>query len=276
MSLILDALNRAERERNKTASIPDLQTVHEAAPVTEVLRKNHRRTAYAIALSGLIILACVAGYLISRQYILAENLQSTAVSLLAAQSPALTSPAAVSATTEKVSESEPRTPAAQEVAPISSVSSSSVADLAALYASARDHDQLEERKVDKLYQAPPVPAPSVASQAVTPDVSDSPQMPAQVPARSGRTYTTLIDLPDIGDLPWNLRQQIPTINYVRHNFTGASGGERSSVVMNGRAYYVGDHVAADVLLEDIIEDGVILRFKQTRFKLRALNSWINM
>lgn len=276
MSLILDALNRAERERNKTASIPDLQTVHEAAPVTEVLRKNHRRTAYAIALSGLIILACVAGYLISRQYISAENLQSTAVSLLAAQSPALTSPAAVSATTKKVSESEPRTPAAQEVAPISSVSSSSVADLAALYASARDHDQLEERKVDNLYQAPPVPAPSVASQAVTPDVSDSPQMPAQVPARSGRTYTTLIDLPDIGDLPWNLRQQIPTINYVRHNFTGASGGERSSVVMNGRAYYVGDHVAADVLLEDIIEDGVILRFKQTRFKLRALNSWINM
>ncbi len=295
MSLILEALNRAERERNKTSPIPDLHTVHEPVPVTKTAHGKNRGLIYAAFFLGLLIFLSVAFYTVLRDRAPAANLDKTAVPSLAVESPALVSPSAPDAiafdspTTDSrasvpvVSESmhsasmpdktiAPQLSAQteQESAQRLSASSSSVADLAALYASAHDQEEADERAVDKLYQTPAPAAPAMTK--VT--TSDA---PVPVNLAEVRNYASLIDLPDIGDLPWNLRQQIPSINYVRHNFTGeAVAAGRSSVVINSRAHYPGDAVATDVLLEEIIVDGIILRFKQTRFKLRALNSWINM
>src|SRR5690606_14282045 len=63
MSLILDALNRAERERKKTQTIPDLQTVHE--PAVPVLAAPHNKNFVWVLLIIAVLALAVIFYVIT-------------------------------------------------------------------------------------------------------------------------------------------------------------------------------------------------------------------
>ncbi|MBE8718752.1 hypothetical protein C4F51_16370 [Cellvibrio sp. KB43] len=145
-------------------------------------------------------------------------------------------------------------------------------ELAALYATADESESTAApTEPQSLYEPEPEPLPVIAAQETSPPASTSlpPAMPVQEDIRN---YDSLRNLPDIGDLPWSLRQEIPSINYARHNYEGG----QPSVLINGRAWQTGALIAPDLKLEEIYTDGVIMSFRQVRFKLRALNSWINM
>lgn len=276
MSLILDALNRAERERHK-APVPDLQTRHEPAATLAAPSPISYRLVPGLIVLGLV-LALTAYLLVAPQ-----PPESAAVGAPARElDPVDSSPAApvqqspapanASLVDKEVLSSADADHGAAEIAvasPLNETADSSVpaeettTDLDALYASARalEKQSLAPEPVESLYREPVVAAPP-------PEVMTVPATELEA-----RSYERLIDIPDIGDLPSGLRQQIPSINYVRHNFDPR--GARS-VVINGVAHREGASLEQDLMLEEIYSDGVICRFKQIRFKLRALNSWINM
>lgn len=80
--------------------------------------------------------------------------------------------------------------------------------------------------------------------------------------------------PFLVDLSQRTKDEIPTIMYQRHNYGGDSS--RSSVVLNGKTLRAGGNAASGVTVDEILSDSVILSFRGTQFRLRALNSWVNL
>jgi hypothetical protein len=78
--------------------------------------------------------------------------------------------------------------------------------------------------------------------------------------------------PLLGDLSRHFRDSVPTLMYRQHDFN-AQG--RSTVMLNGQTLREGQRNRG-VEVVDILADSVILRFTGTEFRLRALNSWVNL
>jgi hypothetical protein len=79
--------------------------------------------------------------------------------------------------------------------------------------------------------------------------------------------------PFIADLSQRAKDGIPTIFYQRHDYRGQSS---SVVVLNGKELRVGGRPATGVKVEEILPDSVVLSYQGTEFRLRALNSWVNL
>jgi general secretion pathway protein B len=294
MSLILDALNRAERERrNADNRVPDLQTIH--VPAAEPAQQKSRNNVWIILLPVVLVITIAVVWFWQKQ----GNVLPAAVPAVVQQEvataeqrsvPEVTYPEpatlavseAISQAPETIIEPQPQpqpqataiteTAASVEITETESDTETTVDELAALYATADESESTAApTEPQSLYEPEPEPLPVIAAQETSPPASTSlpPAMPVQ---EDIRTYESLRNLPDIGDLPWSLRQEIPSINYARHNYEGG----QPSVLINGRAWQTGALIAPDLKLEEIYSDGVIMSFRQVRFKLRALNSWINM
>ena len=61
--------------------------------------------------------------------------------------------------------------------------------------------------------------------------------------------------------------------YLRHDYSGDPA--RSSVHINGKTLRAGGSVGG-VKVVEILPDSVVLEYKGSRFRLRALNSWVNL
>ena len=68
------------------------------------------------------------------------------------------------------------------------------------------------------------------------------------------------------------KDQIPSLIYSEHNY---SANGRSEVVLNGQSLTERQRVGPFTVVE-ILPDSVILRWRETQFRVRARNSWINM
>jgi len=80
--------------------------------------------------------------------------------------------------------------------------------------------------------------------------------------------------PFLMELSQQTRDQIPTILYQRHDYAGST--DRSSVVMNGEVLRAGGSPAAGLRIDEILPDSTVLSYRDNRFRLRALNSWVNL
>jgi hypothetical protein len=81
--------------------------------------------------------------------------------------------------------------------------------------------------------------------------------------------------PFIADLSQRTKDEIPTIFYQRHDYRGDASSS-SIVVLNGKELRVGGRPASGVKVEEILSDSVVLNYQGTEFRLRALNSWVNL
>lgn len=79
--------------------------------------------------------------------------------------------------------------------------------------------------------------------------------------------------PMLEDLSQAVRDSIPTLIYSQHDYR-ATGGE-SSVFINRERRRRGDSTAG-VRVQEILPDSVVLDYRGTVFRLRALNSWVNL
>jgi hypothetical protein len=80
--------------------------------------------------------------------------------------------------------------------------------------------------------------------------------------------------PFVIDLSQQKKDAVPTIFYQRHDYAGDSAS--SSVVLNGKTLRVGGLAAPGVKVEEILPDSVVLSHDGNPFRLRALNSWVNL
>lgn len=78
--------------------------------------------------------------------------------------------------------------------------------------------------------------------------------------------------PMLGELSQAFRDGVPTLMYSQHDYR--SSGE-SAVFINRERRREGDSVDG-VSVQEILPDSVILSYRGTVFRLRALNSWVNL
>ena len=81
-------------------------------------------------------------------------------------------------------------------------------------------------------------------------------------------------VPLLSSLSQQTKDNIPTIFYERHDYSDNQA--QSTVVLNGKSTKVGGSPTAGLKVEEILPDSVVLSYRGTQFRLRALNSWINL
>ncbi len=291
MSLILDALNRADHERKNQDAVPGLNTVH-ASPVLVLDEKpdNKRGLYFAITVSVVALAASIVWFVTKpgkenennvaqpaadSQSVVPSN--HTTASAVAIQSVDSATPGQVDKepsspsmlnepkTTESVIANKPTPVVEQLYTAPETQSSPADPKINELYAAGEPSES--ESIVDPFaaqtgYASPPTHITDVNAGRIAPDIKPT------------RTFASITNVQDFNELPWNTKQQIPTISYQRHNFLA---GGISSVVINGQTLGEGNIAASSQLIvQEIFEDGVVLKRGNVVFKLRALNGWINM
>ncbi len=290
MSLILDALNKADNERNQ-GDTPSLQSKHDAQ---SPFNGGHNAKLLYGLIAVLMALAIVILYLLlNKDDSPAEATppQAPAPQAQASQAPApadqsasprsAAPPASPSsryqqvkqdviakqyanaqpkqetpntqqapASTQATSQTSPQTPAkAAAASPTQQTQTLTKQDLASLEKIAAIYEQSKQpEKVD------PTPTPKPRAKPKAPSLSDFPLL----------TY--------IGDISYSQQKSIPSIMYTEHNYDENG----ASVTLNKTTYRKGQQIGSELFLEEIVEDGIVIRHRNLRFKMTALNSWVNM
>jgi cytoskeletal protein RodZ len=247
MSLLLDALNKADQERKRNEAAPGISSNHEQ-------REHHGPRNHSI----LLIVVIIVGLLILLAAIYWLGQRSTAAQVVVVQAPASTI-----ASTPKVAIKK-------------SVASGENKSVEAAPSAPNEIDTSEEN-VASLYQNTQVPESNAAVTISPPGVA--PVQPANDPApvsapdiASPVSITQFANLPEIHDLPNNILERVPSLGYSEHNYN-VNG---SSVKINGEIKHVNDQLPSGIVIDKILEDGMILHIDNYSFKMRAMNSWVNM
>lgn len=252
MSLLLDALNKADQERKRNEATPGIDSNHE--------RINHSGSQRKVILITVLV---VTGFLLllSSIYWLGKK---SAKNLNQENSEAIAPVQQTSAKRNSVQAKQTSTP--------------DVATSSASNTSAEDIDTSDE-SVANLYQQNMQTQPSNATLTINaPDAAQNSVPTAEAAnfpeptAGSPTSISQFANLPDLHDLPNQVLEKIPSLNYSEHNFN-ANGG---SVKINGVIRHANDQLAPGLVIDKILEDGMILHTDNYSFKMRALNSWVNM
>ncbi len=289
MSLILDALNRADNERKNQDAVPGLNTVH-PAPVMVVEEKSGSKNGLYIAICLAIIALVASVYWFIGKPGGAAEINAQVGHTQVAKPPAVNTASSLAQPPEAKALVSPDT-ASQSIADGQSIAATKPAEsliaskptaaVEQLYTAPETQAAAADPQVNELYSAE-APAASEAIEEPFPESVPYAGEPTHITntGRGGmenipsRNFATIVNVQDFNELPWNTKQQIPTISYQRHNFLA---GGVSTVVINGQTLGVGNIAASSQLVvQEIFEDGVVLKRGNVIFKLRALNGWINM
>jgi len=227
MSTILDALRKAEQERD-LGKVPDLRSFH-AVPASAP-----RRGWPGVVLGVVLINAVVLAWLLGRGSLFAGPVAPPAASAMG-DSPAVTAPAATPPAPAPVVATA-HSPAMAEVAPRPITAPASAT------------------------ATPTLPAPEPV--ATAPARSTDPDLLSLPP----ETVLALRDTPapqPLAAMPESFQRALPTLNLDVHVYSDEAA--RRFVLINGRRYREGDWIQEGPLLETIAADGVIMNHQQARF-----------
>ena len=276
MSLILDALRKADRERqqqhNGVPGIDATHTSHQDAP--------RKLWPWLVALVVLVslLLALVIWLLLERTPSVAPAAPSVQVPAVAPQAP---QPATVQSAAQPHSQMQ-QAPAEPPPAQAVSAGSGAVAQPAPAAASgvassSASSEAVLDDEVARLYNTPP-PDETPVTVAPRPEVtavSAGSVAPEPAPVAEELRSSLLAAHPNVGtirDLPLAVQNEIPTLMYSAHKYRA---GGVSEVMINSQSLREGQTLQG-LTLEVIAEDGVIMRSGDHFFKLTAMSSWVNM
>lgn len=283
MSLILDAINRSQRERANPGEVPGVATVHyaEATVAPSAWRQ------------GVIGLALIAGLGALAWWWLGPELEqgATVPPPPAAEAP-VREVAAAPEPAPPVSQSIPApSPAADPVPAITPAQDAASpakppasAEVNALYAEAgraqdapADSPEAPVATAEQTAEQTAGAAPPAASQAAAPEVEEEPldvdELVARARAEMRNASLQEHPAPFLAALSQQRKDAIPTLLYSQHDYRG---GGRSTVVINGQTAAAGQSLGKGVKVEEILPDSVVLSFGGEPFRLKALNSWVNL
>lgn len=274
MSTILDALSRAERER-QMGEIPAIERTlleHPRLPAQTPRDKLSLRWV----LLGLGLILC--GALVA---ILASTLREKATSPLALEQERGAAAAPLPAP-NPASEQTPGPAATAELqAARDTPRNERVADERAAApaphsAGGRVHDRpasvknlASARAQASTGKRSPAEAPANKSSVAPPMVVKT----TEAPTPTARTTDSAVSakpasaaLPWINELPANVRQELPAISLGGYIYS-ANVAERS-ILINGKLLREGDQLAPGLRLEQMRPDGVVFGYKEQRFRMR--------
>ncbi|NCZ63330.1 MAG: hypothetical protein EBY62_05895 [Cellvibrionales bacterium] len=143
----------------------------------------------------------------------------------------------------------------------------------ALYQGARGQDEGSSTSPDEASGQVPVSMTGDGSEVNSPEEAeiDIEEVLLRAQAALGEEPLSEHPTPLLEDLSQRKKDSIPTVVYSQHDW---NPGE-STVVLNGELVRAGQRVGGIYVVE-ILSDSVVLRWQDTEFRLRALNSWINL
>ncbi len=290
MSLILDALNKADREREYRDAIPDLKTVHGAPRPTRDYRQFWLVGGLVAALLMVVTLLVIVWLRMPGRVPapVERDPEATAApeQIAAAPTPATPAP-------NLPELKEPAQNAATFVTPVDQ-------EVQALYQTQQDTKVMEviEPKVQTMSEAPvvitpenprrstvdeelartlweesrreaqqPVPTSALPTTPAATAKAEPKPLPADVPIEE--TLAGHASIPFLHELPVSVQDTIPTLMYAKHEY------DKGFVVINKEELNMGSAARGGVLVERILADGVLLSLNGTEFKLSSLSSWVN-
>lgn len=248
MSLILDALSRAERDKRVSEQgVPDILSSSATGA------RPARRAGPVTLVSGLILLllTLATGWWISRD-------ESAVVGppILRADADGTTGRATVTEhTSDRNAVAAPRV------------------DMTLAVSTRQEHVGDQRSAIDALYSAAEPADDSLAPIVVVESPVDISQVLRSVEREQGNSALSEHPIAVLDSLSKQYRDRVPTLMYLRHDY--ASGTGSSTVIINGETLRAGQRTSAVEVVE-ILADSVILRFDSKEFRLRALNSWVNL
>lgn len=292
MSLILDALNRSRQDKD---SVPNLATHHTVDKMASGKRQYLPWVAFSVAvviIGGLVIGRLFATPVsdievgapteqVSKNITTAGESNSTEVKEDAAVEEQLVQPAVDSQAPEAPEALEPVAAALAvnspepDTAPVAIETTTPISPPVA-----------ENPAVAQLYQnrnvmddaAAPQRTSSAALDLYADSGNEEPIDIARVlqSAREEMKDATLDEhpVPLLSALSQQVKDDIPTLYYQRHDYSNNTS--ISTVVMNSKTLKVGGNPVNGVKIEEILPDSVVLSYQGTQFRLRALNSWVNL
>ena len=292
MSLILDALNRSRQDKD---SVPNLATHHTVDKMASGKRQYLPWVAFSVAV--VIIGWLVIGRLfatpvsdievgapteqVSKNITTAGESNSTEVKEDAAVEEQLVQPAVDSQAPEAPEALEPVAAALAvnspepDTAPVAIETTTPISPPVA-----------ENPAVAQLYQNRNVMDAAAAQQRTSSAALDlyadtGNEEPIDIArvlqsARDEMKDATLDEhpVPLLSALSQQVKDDIPTLYYQRHDYSNNTS--ISTVVMNSKTLKVGGNPVNGVKIEEILPDSVVLSYQGTQFRLRALNSWVNL
>ena len=151
--------------------------------------------------------------------------------------------------------------------------------VAALYSNLEEANKLsEEQSFPSLALTEVVAADTTSKQQSTDSVSVKKEVDIEKALRlieqeMGEARLSPHPSPLLENLSQREKGTVPTLIYTVHDYNPSTGG--SSVVLNGDRLLEGQH-SNGVLVKEILSDSVILSWDGIDFRLRALNSWVNL
>ncbi|WNO09913.1 general secretion pathway protein GspB [Teredinibacter sp. KSP-S5-2] len=264
MSLILDALNKADRERQPPPSTPDIQSIHQPYVAPVEIAPWKKGIPYALGGMSLVLFVLVI-YLLSN-----KNSETTPPAIVKATPPSVTAtPPPVQPYIDNVPAQQPdTTPPA--VSPVTQQPTQAVKPVV----KAPEKKAQYKPAVDSLYSREQV------TQEVEPEQTTqrAPAKPKEEkrPQLDEQTIQQLMageSIQSVRDLPWSIQEKIPTIMYAEHNY---QTNGNSSVTLNKAVKRKGDQVFPGIYIEEIRPESLVLKYQGEKFKLDALSSWVNM
>ena len=226
MSYILDALDKAERER-KRGQVPSLQTSERSAAV-----RNPRSPWLWVALFAVIFNALLAGLLIYSST--HETNDAPVLPPVVETPPPVPTPSPVAVIPEP---------------PIYRATPPATPPAVLLMTDKELQAQARQLEIESTPPAEPEP--------VEPE-------PAPVTAAREHVDTPLEMIPLLVEMPQQLQQSLPPIRVDVH--VHASKAENRFVMINLRRYREGDEVAPGLILERITKEGMVLKFRGEQFR----------
>jgi general secretion pathway protein B len=274
MSLILDALNRSQAERGSEGHIPGIDTQHWVEPLPYTGRWQRGLPWLALCLALLVIV-----WLLFSRNGEPQEVAAKVSAPIAAQAPV--EARLVSTQAKRV---EP------EISRVPNSVAAPVDDLAVSEREILQQSTGNSAAVADLYSATDasvalLPAAGTGSQAQAIEKSvarpreneqaiDIAKMVNLARREAKNVQLSEHPTPFLAQLSQQIKDQVPTIYYTQHDYSSIAA--QSSVILNGELVQLGGSVAGKIKLLEILPNSIVLSDRGTEFRLRALNSWINL
>ena len=265
MSLILDALNRADQQRSEEQSSPSLRADYNPEPVHE---QPIRRWVIEAVVIAVVILAA-AGFL---YYQPGSSIKNNVIQSITAETPAITvAPPVMPTITPQLA-----TPLAKDI-PLDRATSVATTQT-------KNSNPPNNANIQSLYSRraqPPQAQESIQEQALPPKTTAPATTLTTTQTIAAKTNIKVVDkglailqnMPLLQQMPTRFQHAIPNIDYELHVY--AESNSAGFVRLNGTMMKIGADIIPGLKVIAILPNSLVLDYRGTQFRLLALNSWVN-
>lgn len=270
MSLILDALNRSQRDLDNLETVPGLETIH---PVEAMSGPNRVRAGiffllccFTLGIAIWLFMWVRASSDTEEISVIAPVVLAPSVMLKSRATPKLMLPQeAVFIEQSSVRPADP----SPRIVGVPAVETAQNSAVAALYQTPKRQYRpaTDRKKPDKIMTKTVVATPQTQN-------IDIGQVLSRAKAGLETAHLSEHSAPFIAELSQQVKDSIPTIYYSIHDYSSEKAS--SYAVLNGTRVTAGQSFGGNFSVEEILSDSIVLNMGSTQFRLKALNSWVNL